>query len=230
MNDLPPGPSPAQETPCPPGRPAYWVALGVIGCYLVGLSYWLWDKATGPRVFRDPNFDNLVMNVTALVIFVLVMNSLMSGAAFFRWLNHEFAARIGSRLSSRLSLRTLFILMTVFALGCWWLAIPGRAFDANAWNEPRPGQHSARQQMADRFVARESLQGMKRDEVIGLLGQPEKTRQRNFAGNLWSLESSPEQLIYYLGPERGFMGMEHEWLTIELDDHGRVVRVHIVCE
>jgi hypothetical protein len=55
------------------------------------------------------------------------------------------------------------------------------------------------------------LVGWTRQEVVALLGEPPKTEYfKEF------------ELVYYLGPERGFMGIDSEWLVLKLGPEGRV--------
>jgi len=35
-------------------------------------------------------------------------------------------------------------------------------------------------------------------------------------------------MIYVLGPERGLLAIDHQWLLIELDERGRVAAYRIV--
>jgi hypothetical protein len=71
--------------------------------------------------------------------------------------------------------------------------------------------------MADRLVARRVLIGKTRAEVIELLCEPPPTtyfRDRS--------------MVYWLGPERGFISVDSEWLVLQLAVDGRVVDSRIV--
>jgi len=51
---------------------------------------------------------------------------------------------------------------------------------------------------------------------VAILGEPPKTEYfKEF------------DLVYYLGPERGFMGIDSEWLVLKLGPEGRVKRATI---
>jgi outer membrane protein assembly factor BamE (lipoprotein component of BamABCDE complex) len=59
------------------------------------------------------------------------------------------------------------------------------------------------------------IQGKTRQEVIELLGAPTKTSYFN---------QSERNMVYVLGPERGFIRIDYEWLIIEFDDNGVFAR------
>jgi len=70
--------------------------------------------------------------------------------------------------------------------------------------------------MADDLVNSQKLVGLTRQEVVAILGEPPKTEYfKEF------------DLVYYLGPERGFMGIDSEWLVLKLGPEGRVKRATI---
>jgi outer membrane protein assembly factor BamE (lipoprotein component of BamABCDE complex) len=73
--------------------------------------------------------------------------------------------------------------------------------------------------MADRLVTRGTLLGKTREEVVELLGAPPSTEY--FAN--WDL-------VYWLGPERGFIRIDSEWLVFQLDANGRVNDNRIVTD
>jgi len=88
------------------------------------------------------------------------------------------------------------------------------AFDAARWrSEPATLDHSSvRLRMVDDLLDRSILARLTRGEVIQLLGDPEPTDY-----------FSDWDLVYVLGPERGFISIDNEWLLIRLDDSERVV-------
>ena len=71
--------------------------------------------------------------------------------------------------------------------------------------------------MADRLIARRELLGKTRGDVVELLGEPTPTG--HFAD--WDM-------VYWLGPERGFISIDSEWLVLRLAEDGRVVDNRIV--
>src|ERR1700731_3445901 len=67
--------------------------------------------------------------------------------------------------------------------------------------------------MADDLVSNKKLIGLARQEVVARLGEPPKTEYfKEF------------DLVYYLGPERGFISIDSEWLLLNLGPDGRVQR------
>jgi hypothetical protein len=108
------------------------------------------------------------------------------------------------------------IVVVALCLGfvVWLYKYPGRAFDPIAWKDPNGVKQGIRLGMADRLVAWNTLVGKTREEVLQRLGQPEN-------GEL------VQELTYYLGPERGFISIDSEWLSLQFGPDGRVVRSYI---
>lgn len=73
--------------------------------------------------------------------------------------------------------------------------------------------------MVDNMLSRYTLIGMEKEEVINLLG-PETTS---------IFEENDERLIYYLGPERGFIRIDSEWLVLTIKDN-KVVGIEITTD
>jgi hypothetical protein len=121
--------------------------------------------------------------------------------------------------------RVRFTMIAVAILACllggvvWHVRYPGRAFDPVAWNDATQIERVVRQPMADRLIARDTLRGMTRAEVVRLLGEPLDIQP--FSGC---------DLAYYLGPERGFMSIDSECLVIRLGPDGRVIACKIVTD
>jgi hypothetical protein len=94
------------------------------------------------------------------------------------------------------------------AVAGWFIFRPGRHSDASAWkNSATPA--SARLRMADDLVNSQRLLGLTRQEVVTLLGDPPKTEYfKEF------------DFVYYVGPERGFMSIDSEWLLLKFDADG----------
>jgi hypothetical protein len=71
--------------------------------------------------------------------------------------------------------------------------------------------------MVDDLLASHNFQGQTRAEVVGLLEEPWPTgyfRQYD--------------LVYWLGPERGWLSIDSEWLVFRLDSLGRVADSRVV--
>lgn len=98
-----------------------------------------------------------------------------------------------------------------------WVWFPGRAFDPVAWQDEVQVRQGVRPEMADRLLARGTLVGKTRAEVVELLGEPTPTG--HFAD--WDL-------VYWLGPERGIFAIDSEWLVLRLGADGRVADNRLV--
>jgi len=86
---------------------------------------------------------------------------------------------------------------------------PSTRFDAAHWNAKNLPA-SVRLQMADDLIQTHRLDGMTRSQVISLLGEPPKTPY-----------FKDYDLVYLLGPERGFMPIDSEWLVVKFGRDGR---------
>ena len=111
----------------------------------------------------------------------------------------------------------VFALLTAGSIAGWLFCFPGRAFDATAWRDEAQVQQGVRLGMADRLIARRTLQNKTRAAVIKMLGEPPETGYFRD----WDM-------VYWLGPERGFISIDSEWLVLRVDADGRVVEYRIV--
>lgn len=98
-------------------------------------------------------------------------------------------------------------------------ALPGEAFDKARWLADGDHGVGPRQLMADRLLEFSVLQNKTRGEVVDLLGAPPPTAY--FAN--WDM-------VYWLGPERGFFGIDSEWLVLRMGADGRVTEARIVTD
>ena len=64
--------------------------------------------------------------------------------------------------------------------------------------------------MIDDLQKRYQLVGMTKSQVIQLLGKPDGSHEKN-------------SIYYFLGPERGWLKIDGEILTITFDKNGRVI-------
>ena len=111
----------------------------------------------------------------------------------------------------------LGVLIVMGAFLVWRMRSPGRAFDPVAWRDDSQVQEGVRLSMADWLIARGALLGKTRAEVVELLGEPPPT---NYFSD-WDM-------VYWLGPERGFLSIDSEWLVLRLAQDGRVMDNQIV--
>ncbi|CAN1210274.1 hypothetical protein TUMEXPCC7403_08775 [Tumidithrix helvetica PCC 7403] len=93
-------------------------------------------------------------------------------------------------------------------------------FDSTVWKdlerinkEPYP-----RLAMADELVRTRRLDGLTRQQVLTLLGDPTSTNY--FKGQY--------DIIYWLGRERSYISIDSEWLVIKFDTKGIVQKYAIV--
>lgn len=94
-------------------------------------------------------------------------------------------------------------------------------FDPVVWQDERRVYTALapRGCMVDDLLARHPLRGMDRTAIVRLLGEPRPTpyfRQYD--------------LVYWLGPERGPMSIDSEWLVMRLDAAGRVSEARLVTD
>ena len=85
------------------------------------------------------------------------------------------------------------------------------AWDAESASD---GPLHLRHRMADRLVSTQRLRGMSRARVVELLGEPDALT----AGG---------EMVYVLGNDRSFLGIDSELLSVRLDHTGAVTGVAI---
>ena len=73
-----------------------------------------------------------------------------------------------------------------------------------AWKRAEKGDEPIRIKMVDDLLRNYSLVGMSRTQIDALLGVPPKT---DYFSNY--------DYVYWLGPERGWMSIDSEWLCIK---------------
>jgi hypothetical protein len=92
------------------------------------------------------------------------------------------------------------------------------AFDSAVWKASLSARDDPiRLRMVDDLLHRYPLRGMREDELIALLGTPPKTDY-----------FSDYQLMYWLGPGRGFISIDSEWLAVRIGPDRRVTEARIV--
>jgi len=96
-------------------------------------------------------------------------------------------------------------------------------FDAKVWREsggkPEDFNWPPRLKMIDSLMEQKLLDGLTREEVIQLLGPPDSDN--------WAAATNPDKITYYLGPERGFISIDSEMLSINFDENDRVKEYRI---
>jgi hypothetical protein len=93
-------------------------------------------------------------------------------------------------------------------------------FDSATWaaaaREPW-SEWPTRLRMVDDLVESKRLDGLPRADVVSLLGPADRTDK-------WS----DWDLVYWLGPERGFIRIDSEWLVLRFNESGRVREYRVV--
>lgn len=139
------------------------------------------------------------------------------------------AEQAPSRVDAKCSSANLYALSTLalfFAAWGWfyWQLQQKMNFDAVDWrsNAHDIGYYmntTPRQRMADGFMRKNTLHGKTREDVDALLGPDSDSGYfRDY------------DLVYWLGPERGFVGIDSEWLVIKFSPDGHVADVRIVTD
>jgi len=90
-------------------------------------------------------------------------------------------------------------------------------FELVAWQSGQSRTNAVRIRMVDDLLHRHRFGGMTRDQVTAIVGEPDKTEYFRD----WDM-------VYWLGPERGFMGIDSEWLVFRPDGQKKVSDYKIV--
>ncbi len=118
-----------------------------------------------------------------------------------------------------------FVVCAVFAGATSWCLfgdsiqerLNRREFDSTEWKNTKNVTNNIRIRMVDDLLRRHHLNGMSREQVTALIGEPDKTEY-----------FKNSDMVYWLGPERGFMNIDSEWLVVRLDSRKKVSEVKIV--
>lgn len=102
----------------------------------------------------------------------------------------------------------LLVMVGVLLISVIFLLYSQGKFDRETWME-KPDE---RVKMVDHFLTHNNLKGKTKRQIISLLGQP------NDDG--YSKENN--NIVYYLGDEKGFFESDSEWLVIWFDKQEKV--------
>ncbi len=96
------------------------------------------------------------------------------------------------------------------------------AFDSAKWQDKARINldNPIRIRMIDDLLKKYSFQGMSRDEVTNILGEPDKTE---YFKDEWDM-------VYWLGPERSFISIDSEWFVLRLNEKKEVTEYRIVTD
>ncbi|MCP3732348.1 hypothetical protein M9978_18155 [Sphingomonas sp. MG17] len=95
--------------------------------------------------------------------------------------------------------------------------LPIRPFDSGLWRQARTTDNQVRLRMVEWLVRSGRLDGLTRAQVVKLLGRPD--------GGPYFRDWD---LVYLLGPERGLIGLDSEWLVLRIGSDGRVAEYRVV--
>lgn len=113
--------------------------------------------------------------------------------------------------------RAVVIVLVAASLKCSFFA--GSAFDKQGWASDADGDTGVRHAMGERLAQNQALVGMTRSEVLGKLGKP-----------ITHQEFLDWDLVYDLGPARGFLAMGRDFLVVKLTAGGVVERCRIMTD
>ncbi len=89
-------------------------------------------------------------------------------------------------------------------------------FNTKKWIE----DPSKRVNIVDDLISNYKLMGMSKTEVMKLLREP--TEEAYF--------KEENNIVYYLGNERGFISIDSEWLVLHFDEQGKVNKYQILTD
>ena len=98
-----------------------------------------------------------------------------------------------------------------------------RDFDAERWRAAELGTSEARVWMVDDLLKR-PLVGMRVSDVDELLGPDDGPKGTGYGSGYWT----EWDRVWWLGPERGFIRIDSEWLVLRVDDAGVVLKAQLV--
>ena len=113
------------------------------------------------------------------------------------------------------------IVLAVGAISLWLAFeqgyLPRNSFNSEEWKQAEQAEGYPRLAMVDSLIQSRQLDQKAHEEVITLLGPPTDT---NYFSD-WDA-------VYWLGPERGFLRLDSEWLVLRFDAEDRVSDYQLV--
>jgi outer membrane protein assembly factor BamE (lipoprotein component of BamABCDE complex) len=105
------------------------------------------------------------------------------------------------------------------AAGLGWITgyLPMQFFNSARWKTPDTSYTRIR--MLEALLLTHDLEKMTKSEVVDLLGQPPPTAY-----------FSEWDFVYHLGPERGLLSIDSEWLVLRFGPDGRVSEWAVVSD
>jgi hypothetical protein len=190
-----------------------WLAAVHSGAILVALGL----LAHAARACTGlPTFDALTAGALGLPTLVPYAHVLVERHRARRLLGPEPTS---SARSAKYSFVTGASLVLAIVAGHWVTTGPlpfdRASWDALAedWYDPR----YRRNRMVDGLLLTSTLQGKTRAQIVAMFGEPPRTGY---------FDEWP--MVYPIGSERGFMGIDSEWLVLRFDAAGKVEEARIV--
>lgn len=113
------------------------------------------------------------------------------------------------------------IVLAVGAISLWLAFehgyLPSSSFSSEEWKQTEQAEGNPRLAMVDSLILSGQLDQKTQEEVLTLLGPPTDTSY-----------FSDWDAVYWLGPERGFLRLDSEWLVLRFDAEGRVSDYQLV--
>ncbi len=109
----------------------------------------------------------------------------------------------------------LFLAAYAFMIGY----LPFQLFNSQQWQQVERSDDYTRLRMIEPLMISGRIDGATRSEVVSLLGPPDDTdyfRDWDF--------------VYWLGPGRGLINLDSEWLVIRFGDSGVVSEYRVVSD
>ncbi|HQP99796.1 MAG TPA: hypothetical protein PLY86_15170 [bacterium] len=93
-------------------------------------------------------------------------------------------------------------------------------FNSEIWKDTKTAHNPPypRLRMVDDLLRRNELIGMNREEVVALLGERDQKRFGEC------------DFVYFLGPQRSFISIDSEWLTMKLNPEGYICEVLVLTD
>lgn len=157
---------------------------------------WLWVEQNRSPMVAEPLFKGLY--TVAQNLFWIGLLAIVC----FDCRKRNFGRSI-SYASGIVAGHALLILLILFGpmIGDYSQRTP---FDSDRWKIAVNEQKPVRLRMVDDLRRRHKLEGMSRQDIEQLLGKPPQTNYfREY------------EYVYWLGPERGFISIDSEWLCIK---------------
>ena len=138
---------------------------------------------------------------------------------------------MGTRKVVRVTLAATTVALVIGAYAAWRAYIGARSqlsesrcdgherFIQSQWMDTTlsRGKLAVRGCMVDDLLDRHELRGMTREQVIGLIGAPDSVR-----------DLTDFDMVYWLGPQRGLIGTDSEYLVMKLDKSKHVTSVELI--